>query len=190
MLVESRPPTPGAIAGPAVSADGSYKLTWRASAGAVRHELETHDGDGAWSNVQDDAAGTSTQLRSGPARFEHLHRDHLDSVEVVSGANGGVVHRLAYDRYGARRAADWSCSLTDARVRGGDSVHGMEPFSVEATMTPLDNTPHVPHRDPPYSPTGEPREACRRHRGRDTGRLARISVHRFGHPDLAVRAPS
>ena len=60
VLVEFPPPTPGAIAGPAVSADGSYTLTWSASAGAARHELETHDGDGVWSKVQDDDAATST----------------------------------------------------------------------------------------------------------------------------------
>ena len=56
VTVEFPPPTPGAIAGPAVAADGAYTLTWGASAGAARHELEEHDGDGVWTNVHDAAA--------------------------------------------------------------------------------------------------------------------------------------
>ena len=56
VTVEFPPPTPGAIVDPAVGSDGSYTLTWGASTGAARYELEEHDGDGAWSNVHDDAA--------------------------------------------------------------------------------------------------------------------------------------
>ena len=64
------------------------------------------------------------QLAAGAEGFEYPHRDHLGSVEAVSAA--GPVLALAYDPYGARRAADWSRALTapesaalsDARPRG------------------------------------------------------------------------
>ena len=52
------------------------------------------------------------QLAAGAEGFEYPHRDHLGSVEAVSAA--GPVLALAYDPYGARRAADWSRALTDA----------------------------------------------------------------------------
>ena len=57
---------------------------------------------------------TGTQLRSGSARFEYLHRDHLGSVELVTDLGGRPALRAAYDPYGTRRAADWSRALTDA----------------------------------------------------------------------------
>ncbi len=53
-------------------------------------------------------------LRAASERVEYLHRDHLGSVVAVSNAAGGATHRLAYDPYGARRAADWSRALTPA----------------------------------------------------------------------------
>ncbi len=53
-------------------------------------------------------------LRAASERVEYLHRDHLGSVVAVSNAAGGLTHRLAYDPYGARRAADWSRALTPA----------------------------------------------------------------------------
>ena len=64
------------------------------------------------------------QLAAGTEGFEYPHRDHLGSVEAVSAA--GPVLALAYDPYGARRAADWSralaapesAALSDVQPRG------------------------------------------------------------------------
>ena len=63
------------------------------------------------------------KLRAGSERFEYLHRDHLGSVELVTGPSGKAVARLAYDPYGARRASDWSRSLTAAESAALSDVH-------------------------------------------------------------------
>ena len=81
--------------------------------------------------VTDNVVHVSERHRSGDQLggagtdgFEYPHRDHLGSVEAVSAA--GPVLALAYDPYGARRAADWSralaapesAALSDVQPRG------------------------------------------------------------------------
>ena len=41
-------------------------------------------------------------------RSRYLHRDHLGSVESITGETGVVVQRLSFDAHGKRRLADWT----------------------------------------------------------------------------------
>ena len=45
---------------------------------------------------------------------DYLHKDHLGSVEGVTGANGARTRDLAYDPFGERRKADWTAALTES----------------------------------------------------------------------------
>ena len=54
----SAPPTPTGLTGPTSDDDGSYTISWNASAGATSYELEQRLGTGSWSQVYS-AAGTS-----------------------------------------------------------------------------------------------------------------------------------
>lgn len=48
----------------------------------------------------------------------YLHKDHLGSVDTITGASGQVLVRLSYDAFGKRRnAADWKTA-----VPGGDTT--------------------------------------------------------------------
>ena len=44
--------------------------------------------------------------------LEYLHRDHLGSVESVTGAAGTELKVQAYDPFGSRRASDWTRALS------------------------------------------------------------------------------
>ena len=41
-------------------------------------------------------------------KSRYLHRDHLGSVESITGETGAVVQRLSFDAHGKRRLADWT----------------------------------------------------------------------------------
>ena len=41
-------------------------------------------------------------------KTRYLHRDHLGSVESITGETGAVVQRLSFDAHGKRRLADWT----------------------------------------------------------------------------------
>ena len=45
--------------------------------------------------------------------LEYLHRDHLGSVESVTGATGTELKVQAYDPFGSRRGSDWTRALTE-----------------------------------------------------------------------------
>ena len=41
-------------------------------------------------------------------KTRYLHRDHLDSIDTITGETGAVIERLSYDPHGKRRLEDWS----------------------------------------------------------------------------------
>ena len=41
-------------------------------------------------------------------KARYLHRDHLDSIDTITGETGAVVERLSYDAHGKRRLDDWT----------------------------------------------------------------------------------
>jgi RHS repeat-associated protein len=51
---------------------------------------------------------------NGLASFIYKHRDHLNSVVMISNDTGAIVARYSYDAWGKRRNSDWSSSLTDS----------------------------------------------------------------------------
>jgi RHS repeat-associated protein len=51
----------------------------------------------------------------------YLHRDHLGSLETITGPTGNVIERLSYDAWGKRRTADWrsiNAAITSLVRRG------------------------------------------------------------------------
>jgi RHS repeat-associated protein len=49
--------------------------------------------------------------------FQYLHYDHLDSVEVVTDAQGTVIERLSYDAFGKRRNTNWLNDTSDLQLK-------------------------------------------------------------------------
>ena len=61
---------------------------------------------------------TVTRANGGvESGFEYLHKDYLDSTEVVTDENGYRLISFAYDAFGSRRHADWSKALTDSELK-------------------------------------------------------------------------
>ena len=60
----------------------------------------------------DDGTKTTTTAN----HVDYIHKDHLGSVEGVTGAAGARTRTLAYDPYGGRRKADWTAALTPAEI--------------------------------------------------------------------------
>lgn len=68
----------------------------------------------------------TTALGSTLEATTYLHRDHLDSVDTVTGSAGEVVERLSYGAFGERRNADWtaaSTAITAASLTRGFTGH-------------------------------------------------------------------
>ena len=59
-------------------------------------------------STADDGTKTTTTAKY----VDYIHKDHLGSVEGVTGAAGA--RTLAYDPFGGRRKGDWTAALTDA----------------------------------------------------------------------------
>ena len=60
----------------------------------------------------DDGTKTTTTANY----VDYIHKDHLGSVEGVTGGAGARTRTLAYDPYGGRRKADWTAALTSAEI--------------------------------------------------------------------------
>ncbi len=59
-------------------------------------------------------------------KSRYLHRDHLDSIESITGETGAVVQRLSFDAHGKRRLADWTAGTPadpDAETPRGFTGH-------------------------------------------------------------------
>ncbi len=59
-------------------------------------------------------------------RTRYLHRDHLGSIEAITGETGAVVQRLSFDAHGQRRLADWTAgapAAPDAETPRGFTGH-------------------------------------------------------------------
>jgi len=84
--------------------------------------------------VQRVQLSTSVQHRyvqaptSSAEHIDYLHRDHLGSIDVITGANGTVLRNLSFDAFGSRRENDWSSdasSTTEAvAASDADSITG------------------------------------------------------------------
>ncbi|MDJ0947277.1 MAG: RHS repeat-associated core domain-containing protein [Kiloniellales bacterium] len=55
-------------------------------------------------------------------RTRYLHRDHLGSIETITGETGAVVQRLSFDAHGQRRLADWTAG--DPAAPGAETPRG------------------------------------------------------------------
>ena len=55
---------------------------------------------------------TSADGMTVVSAMEYLHRDHLGSVEAVTGAGGASLLVQAYDPFGERRKSDWTGMLS------------------------------------------------------------------------------
>ncbi len=59
-------------------------------------------------------------------KARYLHRDHLGSIESITGETGAVVERLSFDSHGKRRLADWTAgdpASPDAETPRGFTAH-------------------------------------------------------------------
>ena len=59
-------------------------------------------------------------------KARYLHRDHLGSVEAITGETGVVIQRLSFDAHGKRRLADWTAgapTAPDAETPRGFTGH-------------------------------------------------------------------
>ena len=63
-------------------------------------------------STADDGTKTTTTAKY----VDYIHKDHLGSVEGVTGAAGARTRTLAYDPFGSRRKGDWTAALTPAEV--------------------------------------------------------------------------
>ncbi len=75
-------------------------------ADAVRHMKTTTVG------TDDDGKETTTTAKY----VDYIHKDHLGSVEGVTGADGARTRTLAHDPFGGRRKSDWTAALTPAEI--------------------------------------------------------------------------
>ena len=73
---------------------------------AVRHVKTTTAG------TDDDGKETTTTAQY----VDYIHKDHLGSVEGVTGADGARTRTLAYDPFGDRRKADWTAAPAPAEI--------------------------------------------------------------------------
>ena len=53
-----------------------------------------------------------TDKGAGVTQTRYLHHDHLGSVAVITDEQGGVVERLSFSAFGARRNLDWTTATT------------------------------------------------------------------------------
>lgn len=110
------------------------KSAWRDADGALRterahyvgaYEEVARAGDAKYRSVEKTRIGdvvlhvrtTTTAGRS--SSFEHLHRDHLGSVESATDAAGAELLALGYDPFGERRDRGWTAQL------GADDVEAL-----------------------------------------------------------------
>ena len=63
-------------------------------------------------STADDGTKTTTTAN----HVDYIHKDHLGSVEGVTGAAGARARTLAHDPFGDRRKGDWTAALTPAEV--------------------------------------------------------------------------
>ena len=59
-------------------------------------------------------ADDGTKTTNTAKYVDYIHKDHLGSVQGVTGAAGARTRTLAHDPFGGRRKADWTAALTDA----------------------------------------------------------------------------
>lgn len=60
----------------------------------------------------------TVQLQGGlkTSNFIYVHRDHLNSVDVITNQTGNVVDGFGYDPFGKRRLENWSGDITPAEL--------------------------------------------------------------------------
>jgi RHS repeat-associated protein len=49
----------------------------------------------------------------GSSAIEYLHRDHLNSVDVLTDGSGAVLERTSFDAFGKRRPSNWTSDPND-----------------------------------------------------------------------------
>jgi RHS repeat-associated protein len=75
---------------------------------------------------------TRTKAGATSVAYDYLHRDHLGSVDTITGENGSVLHRLSHDPFGARRESNWSSDLTTPSLNtilAANSTHTSRGFT-------------------------------------------------------------
>ncbi|HXG29985.1 MAG TPA: FG-GAP-like repeat-containing protein [Nevskiales bacterium] len=54
-----------------------------------------------------------SSYNDGSNAIEYLHRDHLNSVDVLTDATGAVLERTSFDAFGKRRPGNWTADPND-----------------------------------------------------------------------------
>ncbi|WKD51246.1 RHS repeat-associated core domain-containing protein [Microbulbifer spongiae] len=102
---------------------------------------------------------------------EYLHRDHLDSVEKITDAEGnmllGSLNALAYDPYGSRRSGDWTGDISASDLEDLLAAQGLSTNRGFTNHEQLDRTGLI-HMN---------------------GRIYDPAMGRFLSPDPIVQAP-
>ena len=77
------------------------------------------------------AAGETVAVHLRRSDYNHetryLHADHLGSVAAITDESGGLLARLSFDAFGARRGGDWSAdppSGADEQVIASTTARG------------------------------------------------------------------
>ena len=102
----------------ATGSENAYPVEHTFYAGGYRETMRVGDPNNR-SIATSQVSATVLHVRTTPVTgmpttaFEYLHRDHLGSVESVSGADGSELKLQAYDPFGERRSGDWTRALTD-----------------------------------------------------------------------------
>ncbi|QNW97211.1 hypothetical protein IC797_12790 [Acinetobacter seifertii] len=79
----------------------------------------TGDLGSAYENGVAPNSATADISKTGPYRY--FHKDHLNSIEVITDAAGNPLERLSYDSWGKRRNVD---GTVVSGVKGKNSIHG------------------------------------------------------------------
>ncbi|QNX73543.1 polymorphic toxin-type HINT domain-containing protein [Acinetobacter seifertii] len=79
----------------------------------------TGDLGSAYENGVAPNSATADISKTGPYRY--FHKDHLNSIEVITDAAGNPLERLSYDSWGKRRNVDGTVA---SGVKGKNSIHG------------------------------------------------------------------
>ncbi len=110
------------------------KSAWRDADGALRterahyvgaYEEVARAGDAKYRSVEKTRISDvvlhvrTTSAAGRSSSFEHLHRDHLGSVESATDAAGAELLALGYDPFGERRDRGWTAQL------GADDVEAL-----------------------------------------------------------------
>lgn len=93
--------------------------------GVTSHLLYIHAANGV--------VAVRTELSSGGTRTEYWSKDHLNSLQLVTGDSAQVLETLSYDAWGQRRNADWgtdSVSLAHRFDRGFTGHEHLDLFAL------------------------------------------------------------